>query len=204
MMHLRDMLILVVSFLSVYSWDKYGSTSLTVPLLGVLIFLYVVTNLGKKVTKQQTGPIPLPHESFHASLLVITTLLLLQTSGMLTSPFFFLLYFLPFAISFLMSPLSSLIFAFLLAVFFYPTLITTDYVPSMLQIGSVIGLTPLAYWLGSEFRHHIEETSRHDHAANRIISDVGTILTDETKSLSQKESKALTDILEQVEKIQKT
>lgn len=203
-MHLRDMLFLIMSFLFVYYWDKFGSSTLTVPILGVLIFVYIVTNFGQKVTKDQTAPTPLPHESFHASLLVMTVLLLLQTSGMQTSPFFFLLYFLPFAISFLMSPMSSLIFAILLALFFYPTLLTNDFIPSMLQIGSVIGLTPLAYWLGSEFRHHLAESQRTNEAATRIVTDVGTILTDKTKTLSQKESKALTDILEQVETIQKT
>ena len=198
-----DILILLVSFATVWAVDTYELSSLTMPILGVLIGLYMLTSFGQSLFFHNTKAFPYPREAFHAFLLTSVILLLISSTGNLESPFFFLLYFLPFVLSFLLSPSSALVFSLLSCAFFLQALIAADYVRGMVQIGSFIGIAPLAFYFGSEYRDHQRLKAASEKTASGITKDIGMIISDESGKLSQTESRALTDILHRIEELRR-
>ena len=164
----------------------------------------MITSFGKSLLQGHVKSSPYDREQLHAFLLASVILLLIVSTGTLTSPFFFLLYFLPFVLSFLLSPSSALVFSFLCCAFFLQALIDTDYIRSMVQIGSFIGIAPRAYYFGSEYHEHQRLRIASEDTATGITKDIGRIIQDDKGSLTTKENKALTDILLQIEKLRGT
>lgn len=195
MKHFFDAGILILSFLLVWLFQEFSLMDLTVPLLGLLMAIYLVTSFLKATNSALAF-----HDPLHAFLLTTIILLLIVSTGSLTSPFYFLLYFLLFGLSFLLNPASSITFAALSCLFFLPNLIATDYIKGMLQIGSFITVSPLAYYCGAEYQEHIRITRATERLVNAIAKDISKIINDDSKVLTNTETKALTDMLNKLER----
>jgi len=78
-------------------------------------------------------------------------LIIVNSTGSLASPFFFLIYFLLFAISLLLEPMISVIVTLNLIIYFLLALPADQNIKSILPIFSLAFLTPFAMYLGKEY-----------------------------------------------------
>jgi len=81
----------------------------------------------------------------------LVTLVIINTSGGIASPFFFLLYFLLFSLSLLLEPVISLTSTIALIIFFLISLPADQGLKQLLPIISLAFLTPFAMFMGEEF-----------------------------------------------------
>jgi len=89
---------------------------------------------------------------------------------------------------------------------FLPDALKNDVTTNLLKIGSLVLISPLAYFFGNEFRRNddeeaqieaLEERSRE--AADTIAQDIKTVIEEEKENLSVKATDKLNDILEETE-----
>ncbi|MBI1982387.1 MAG: hypothetical protein HYS68_02285 [Candidatus Levybacteria bacterium] len=108
MLFLRQSLLLLLSFVFVFVWQKTPLSDYTIQALGFLIFLFLLLsarrkefNLANVISKRD-----------FLSIFTLNTLILLFifSTGGLSSPLFFLLYFLGFGIAFVFEPATVFIF----------------------------------------------------------------------------------------------
>jgi len=90
---------------------------------------------------------------------IIFTLIIMgivNTTGGITSPYFFLIYFLLFALTLLLEPIISIITTITLMIFYVFTIPGTATVSQLIPIFSLALMTPFALIMGNEY----EETKR--------------------------------------------
>lgn len=114
--------------------------------LQIAAFLFVVLFLAKRFLSTRSRLI----ESIIFTLVV---LIIVNTTGGLASPFFFLIYFLLFSLSLLLEPIISIIATLTLVAVFLITIPENQGLSSLLPLFSLAFLTPFALYLGKE---HIE------------------------------------------------
>lgn len=114
--------------------------------LQIAAFLFVVLFLAKRFLSTRSRLI----ESIIFTLVV---LIIVNTTGGLASPFFFLIYFLLFSLSLLLEPIISIITTLTLVTVFLLTIPENQGLSSLLPLFSLAFLTPFALYLGKE---HIE------------------------------------------------
>src|SRR3989338_664907 len=91
---------------------------------------------------------------------LIGTLLIIFLTGGIASPLFFLLYFLIFATPFMFEPFAVVIFFIgLMALFIVPAF-ENDVFSNMVRIGSIVFITPLAFFFGREFKKKGKENEK--------------------------------------------
>ena len=196
-------LIIIFSFIVVYIWQQIGFFVYTVPAIGFLIFMYLFLS-GRRKNKKMLN---LDGNSPWAVWLLNTLVLLLVFStGNITSPIFFLLYFLGFGVAFVFEPAVVLIFLICTILLFLPDALKDDVNGNLLRLGSLLLITPLAYFFGNEFQRNdkkdeeIEKiTERTKEAADNISEDVEEIIEEESKNLSSETTDKLNKILEETE-----
>lgn len=112
--------------------------------------------------------------------LIAILLLALSSTGGLGSPFFFLLYFLLFAAAMLFSPLFTLFLALFLLFFFLGEMTT---VREVLQLLSLLFLTPLAVFFGQQYLKLLQaqEKIKILHLQGKRLKE--TVEKEETESL---------------------
>ncbi|MCL5970366.1 MAG: hypothetical protein M1450_02620 [Patescibacteria group bacterium] len=196
-------ILLIASFVLVFVWQKSFLADYTIPLIGFFIFLYIIVFGRKKMSKNgfnfQGG-------SLSIFLLNTVILLFIFSTGGISSSLFFLLYFLSFGIAFVFEPLT--IFIFVLGTFavFLPEAVKNDVFGNFLRIGSLVLLSPLAYFFAREFKEREKDDDktqklkeRTKDAANTISEDVGEVLKSNEKNLKEKDVEKLNEILEETE-----
>lgn len=196
-------LIIIFSFAAVYVWQQIGFFVYTVPIIGFLIFMYLFL-LGRKKNKKMFN---LDGNSVWTIWLLNTlVLLLIFSTGSITSPIFFLLYFLGFGIAFVFEPVVVLVFLVCAIALFLPDSLKDDVNGNLLRLGSLLLITPLAYFFGNEFKgsnkkeEEIEKiTERAKDAADNISGNVEEIIKNEKENLSNKTTNKLNEILEETE-----
>ncbi len=140
------------------------------PILGFVITASVIFIIIKRRTGQEK-------ELFVGSnkeVFTITVALLLSIflTGGLQSSLFFLLYFLLFGIVFLFEPETVFILLIgICAVFLQPILEGGELFGNLIKIGSLVGLSPISYFFGLEFK-------RRDNLERKIEDRTGQILED--------------------------
>lgn len=122
----------------------------TLQLIGVLVIFYFLNHLW------QTNKFRLT-TSIDAMVFSTVTLLLVYQTGGLTSPLFYLIYILLFGLSLLLSPLVTLIFSLLLALFFYPQ---ANNLNALLQIIGLLLMSPLALFFGRQYLQILENEEK--------------------------------------------
>jgi signal transduction histidine kinase len=196
-------LVLIFSFVFVFVWKETPLVNYTVALSGVLIVGYILLSARKKgkgfINMGGEGP-------WGIFFLNTVILLLIFSTGGIDSVLFFLLYFLGFGIAFVFEPM--LIFVFVLGVIliFVPDAIKGDLLVNSLKLGSLLLISPLAFFFGIEYRKNDKEDEaiealeeRTKEAADTISEDIEEVIKDEKANLKSEDMEKLNEILEETE-----
>lgn len=136
-------------------------------ILGVLLILYLVFTNQKKI------------ENFNLFILISLIIILILSTGDISSPLFFLLYFLSFAVAFIFDPKVVFVFTIGLIVLFFPGALKTDLTRNLILLFSLFLLSPLAFFLGIDY-HEKQEKRRKieamEHKAETIDDDIEDVL----------------------------
>lgn len=196
-------LLLIISFLLIFVWQKTFLSGYTIPALGFLVFLFILTSAGKK--KISVAGFTKSESTLIFTLNTIIFLLIFSTGGF-SSSLFFILYFLGFGIAFIFEPETVFVFTLGAFLIFLPDTLRDNVTDNLLRIGSLVLISPLAYFFGKSYRReekqqsHIEEMEeRTKDAADTISSDVEEVLENEKKNLKIEDVEKLNNILEETE-----
>jgi len=196
-------LVLILSFVIVFIWEQTPLSDYTVQILGFLVVLYVIVSARKKgagfFTMGGDGP---------WGILILNTivLLLIFATGSISSSLFFLLYFLGFGIAFVFEPPAIFVFIVGAVLVFLPDALKGDTLGNFLRVGSLLLISPLAYFFGREYRKSDKEEGdiealeeRAKEAADTISEDVEEVVKNEKQNLKQEDIEKLNEILEETE-----
>ena len=200
---LLQSLVLVLSFVFVFVWKETPLVNYTVALSGVLIILYILVSARKK----GKGFLEMGGEGPWGIFFLNTVILLLIFStGAIDSTLFFLLYFLGFGVAFVFEPVVTFVFVLGVILVFIPDAIKGDLLVNSLKLGSLLLISPLAFFFGSEYRKNDKQTTeiealeeRTTEAANTIAKDLEEVINDEKTSLKSEDMEKLNEILEETE-----
>ncbi|MDO8460854.1 MAG: hypothetical protein Q7S38_00250 [bacterium] len=185
-------LFIILSFAIAYLWQNSPLANYTIPALGFLIFLYLITFARKsqKNQRQLGGTL---------DILILNTviLLLIFSTGGLNSTLFFLLYFLGFGISFVFEPKTVFIFVLSAIAVFYPEIFQNDLMGNIIKLGSLALISPLAYFFGKEYKKRDVQKE----AVEAITKDVSKVIENQKQNLKQEDVQNLSDVLEKTEKL---
>jgi hypothetical protein len=194
-----DAALILASFLLVFIWQATSFSAFSVPVVGFLVFIFLLVSMRNKKSMNFGGS---------GSFLFINTVLLLLvfSTGGITSNLFFILYFLLFGSAFIMDPRSVFAYPVGILIIFWPHLFAGDVTENLIKVGGVILLSPLAYLFGQQFKHsdaQLDEVlatkERGADAADEIAKDVEDLLHQSKSELNEKEVQKLNEILEETE-----
>lgn len=198
-------LVLIISFLVVFIWKQTVLSDFTVQALGVLVLAYLlISTIRKKRNPNAEG------FSSSSDIFILNTaiLLIIGITGNIYSPLFFLLYFLGFGITFIFEPVSVFIFALGTIAVFIPEALKNGSVESFIRLGSIILISPLAYFFGREYQDRDKEEEiieameeRSKESADTIAKDVEEIMHEDKRALKTKDVEKLNEILEETEQL---
>lgn len=201
MLFLRQSLLLLLSFVFVFVWQKTPLSDYTIQALGFLIFLFLLLsarrkefNLANVISKRD-----------FLSIFTLNTLILLFifSTGGLSSPLFFLLYFLGFGIAFVFEPTTVFIFILGAILVFLAEALTGDIMGNFLRLGSLALISPLAFFFGREYRKGEKQAEQIEKTSQAIKKDVAGVLENEKQAIKSEDVEKLNDILEETEKLKK-
>jgi hypothetical protein len=200
---LLQVLVLILSFVFVFVWKETPLVHYTVALSGALIVLYILfsaRNKGKGFI-QMGGEGP-----WGIFFLNTVILLLISSTGGIDSVLFFLLYFLCFGIAFAFEPTVIFVFALGAILVFIPEAVKGDLLVNLLKLGSLLLISPLAFFFGNEYRKNDKDNEtiealeeRTKDAADTISEDIEEIIKDEKENLKSEDMEKLNEILEETE-----
>jgi len=216
-------LLIIISFVIAVIWQNTSLKDITIPAIGVLVFLYLITSSRKKAvepasplpsqggpagTKKNLASLILDKDAWNIFLLNTALLLLVFSTGGFQSPLYFLLYFVSFGLAFVLTPEVVFVFAGCLLLLFLPDAMKGEIGANLIRLGSLILLSPLAFFFGREFRERFRkdkemETVRGENteSANRISADVSDLLNRDQNKLDSKDVAELDEILQEAEKL---
>src|SRR5579864_225681 len=147
-------ILLFLAFGSVFIWEETFLADYTIQALATLVFLYLLFAFIRR-KRNPTG------ELFGnaSDIFILTTaiLLLINITGNLYSPLFFLVYFLGFGITFIFEPVSVFVFTIGTVLIFLPQALKNNSIESYIRLGSVVLISPLAYFFGQEYTERAKE-----------------------------------------------
>lgn len=185
---LKQSILIILSFLFVFVWQYTPLSSYTIQILGFFIAIFLILSAFKK-SSRIFGQILESQNSWSIFFLASIVLLLIFSTGGINSNLFFLLYFLCFGIAFVFEPLTVFIFVISALLVFFPAAIANDVMSNSIKLGSLVLISPLAFFFGREFRQEEKqdraiETMREytRQAADKIENDVNQIEKDQNLS----------------------
>ena len=203
MKFLLQILVLALSFVLVFLWENSPLSDFTIQTLAVLVIVYLVVAARKRgkgfLTLGGEGP-------WGIFILNSIILLLVFSTGSINSTLFFLLYFLGFGIAFVFEPVAIFVFIIGAGLVFLPDALKGDTFSNLLKLGSLLLISPLAYFFGREYRKSDKEEAnieaieeRTKEAADTISEDVEEIIKDDKQYLKEEDMQKLNEILEETE-----
>ncbi len=139
MTFVRQSFIILLSIALVMSFKSFFVNAI-VPIVSIMILLYIFISKPKKI------------QNLNLFALTAFVLLLVSLTGEITSPLFFLLYFLSFAVAFIFDPKVVFVFTAGLIVALFPGALKTDLTHNLILLFSLFLLSPLAFFLGVNYR----------------------------------------------------
>lgn len=189
---------IILSFIFIFIWQNTSLSEYTIPALGFLIFLFLLTSVKKKGLPK--------NESLLIFVLNTVIFLLIFSTGGFSSSLFFILYFLAFGIAFVFEPETVFVFILGTILVFLSFALKDNVLENLIRLGSLVIISPLAYFFGREYRHEEKQQAnieamqeRAKDAADTISKDVEEILEEEKQSLKGKDVEKLNEILEETE-----
>lgn len=138
--------ILIVAVVLAFIFPKTGLGKYDLQIsAGLFVFMYLVKRFFLKRSEYS--------RLIESVVFTLICLSVVNSTGGVSSPFFFLTYFLLFSLSLMLEPVISIIVTLTLIVFFLMTLPPAQDIKSLLPIISMAFLTPFALYMGQE---HIE------------------------------------------------
>jgi hypothetical protein len=203
MKFILQILVLILSFATVFIWEQTPLSDFTIQILGALVVLYIIISARKKgsgfFTMGGDGP-------WGIFILNTIILLLIFSTGSISSSLFFLLYFLGFGIAFVFEPPAIFVFIIGAILVFLPDTLKGDTTGNLLKIGSLLLISPLAYFFGREYRKSDKQEvaiealeERTKEAADTISEDIDEIVKNEKQNLKEEDMEKLNEILEETE-----
>lgn len=144
-------LLLLLSFAFVFVWQQLKLTAFTIPLIALFIAIFLILSVFRKSTGS-LGKTLESEGSWSIFFLTSIVLLVVITTGTFNSAFFFLLYFLGFGLALVFEPGVVFVYMLSLLLLFFPSTVSDDVMGNSLKIGSVILISPLAFFFGIQFR----------------------------------------------------
>lgn len=156
-----------------------------VPILAILVILYIISSRLKK------------KETINLFILTSLVLVLIFSTGGISSPLFFLFYFLSFVITFLFDPKTVFVFTAGLIVLFLSS-IKLDSINNLIMLFSLLLLSPLSYYFGKS-RKKAEDVEK---KAEILENDIEEVLYDDSQKLENNTSNKLNEALKEAEEIE--
>ena len=185
--------------MSVFIWNALSLSTLSTPAIGLLVIAYLILIRRKSNNiddKSLAGMNPLS-----LSILIALVLLLISITGLITSPLYFLLYFIPFAITFVLLPPTTFVFLAGCILLFFSSALEANVTENLIKLGSLMLITPLAYFFGKEYRL-VEAHAQHDtEVANQISQEAANVLADQAQSMPTKDKQQLADIISRTDEL---
>ncbi len=141
------------------------------------------------------------------TVLSILSIFLVLTTGGLASPLFPLLYFVAFAIGFLLRPYMVFVFVIAVAIFLLSNILKDDVLGNLIKVWLLTFIAPLAFFLARLQKKQEKEDEkveaikeREQDSADTISKDVEEIIKEE-KEIHGESTKRLNEILEETEEL---
>lgn len=169
-------------------------------LLAILIVFTAIYISMKKRSKSAselfTGS---PLELFTITSIILFIIVL--TNG-LSSPLFFLLYFILFLLAFMASNITIWVFMMTVLLFFVPEASANINTDTLLKLGSLVLLAPIAYFVGHELERRQVLNKKIEAKTDEIIQEAEAIKENGNPSYSE-ENEAIDEIIEEAESLKK-
>lgn len=194
---------ILLPFLLVFLWEAAGLDSLTVPVIGVLVITALLATRSKRKVdpNSQKSGIEKYQDELSIFIAITLVLLLIFSTGDLTSPLFFLLYFLAFAIALTLTPITVFVYTLGVFLLFLPLAFSPFSFEDVLRVGSIFLITPLAFFFGKEMKERESERIHNAEIAETIQKEAEDVLTSKEDTLSPQEQSELVDIMKKSEEL---
>lgn len=148
-------LFLLTAVIVAFLWTSDPNLSFyTLQLIAVLLLFFF---LNQFLAKRKQSKI---NRTIDAVIFTLVVLLLVTSSGGLSSPLFFLIYFLMFGLSLLFEPLITFSLAAAIGLLFFLTTTPTNILAELIQLFSLLLITPLALFFGHQYLKVLEDEER--------------------------------------------
>lgn len=196
-------LVITASFVVIFIWQNTPLANYTVAILGLLVTLYLIVS----ARKGGKGFLSLGGEGPWGIFILNTLIfLLIFSTDSINSSLFFLLYFLGFGIAFVFEPPVTFVFILGAVLIFIPDALKADTVNNFLKLGSLLLISPLAFFFGKEYRKNDKQQEsieslkeRTKDSADTISKDIEGVISNEKENLKQKDIEKLNEVLEETE-----
>lgn len=150
---------LILSATTAFSY--FWTRSLTLPYynLTLIAFLIICYFIIHAISKKGVGFVYLYRTLFDVFILSLITFLLVFSTGGLSSPIFFLLYFLLFGVALLLEPMTAIYLAVIVSVFLFIGQ-KQDLLSEILQLASLFLIAPLATIFGKQYIKLLQSESK--------------------------------------------
>lgn len=197
-------LFLITAVVLAFFWTNSPVLSAyTLQLIAFFVILFFINQFlaRKKDSFKPASFLKISNLTIDAVVFTLIVMLLVYSSGGLTSPLFFLVYFLMFGLSLLFEPAITLSLTGIIIIFFLLTPGKQDPLAEALQLLSLILITPLALFFGNQYLKLLKSQEK-----IKILEDEKKIVEEqisqtETNTLlwtSLNLRKGLTEILDEV------
>ncbi len=187
-MFLQLAFLTIATFLT-WLWTTTENLSFyTLQLVGLLILIYFLKN-SLKQQKPTTTNLSNINKVLDVLILTSVILLLIFSTGGLSSPLFFLTYFLLFGISFLFEPKLSIAYSIIMIVFFGyqsgigPSSSLGESPHNLLRLFSLLLVSPLALFFGQQFLQNLADKNRIKIYQEKWLSNEKSLENQETNAL---------------------
>ena len=132
------------------------------------------------------------------TILLLITLSLIFLTGEISSPFFFLLYFLTFSVAFFFNPKIVFLVTGTLIILLFPSTLRTDLTRNLIMLFSLFLLSPIAFFLGIDYQKKQQAKKKKEdmkQEAQGIEADIKGVLRDTKQILNKRTAKRLSEAL---------
>lgn len=149
---------LIAAVVLVFVWTNIPKLSIyTLQLIALFVIAYFINQFYMRRKKQPFAKINL---TLDAVVFTMVILLLIASTGGLTSPLFFLIYFLMFGLALLFEPAITFSLALAMVLFFLLQPTKEEPLIEALQLLSLLLITPLAMFFGKQYLRVLENEEK--------------------------------------------
>ncbi|PIP62735.1 hypothetical protein COW98_02410 [Candidatus Roizmanbacteria bacterium CG22_combo_CG10-13_8_21_14_all_35_9] len=171
-------LVLVFTIVLTFIFPK---TNLASYELQITAGLFVILYLAKKIFVPESSQSRL----IESVIFTLVILGIINSTGGLSSPFFFLSYFLLFSLSLLLEPIISITTTLTLIIFFLFSLPANQSFSTLLPIISLAFITPFALYLGEEHRKNEKLKVKNEKTKEETFLFLSLLLKNHLKNIKE-------------------